>query len=946
MTHFFEKRDRWGHGRALWVLLAMVFVMPLACWSLKQIELKNDVENWLPADDPSAVVLRWYRDQFPVENRILVSWDDSSLNDPRLERFAERLEGAVGEDGIRRNGVKFVEHTSTPQDVLRRMVKYDVDPQEALRRLEGVLIGTGKLKVKLTEAGKRSEKRTKRSLVKLAKSKLGIELVIDEPAAEPFGPAEDTTGEGDQPDESDTDTDGEDAVDIQAILDELWRAHDFQVSWPAMHGDGEKLEQFRRLALSLTSRSTAAASGAERLVEDCFFAPGAPAAVSVTLSEAGTADRREAFRAIRQAAAEVGIDANTLRMAGRPVAGHQLNEEVKKAAWNRGASFTALHKRSSILFSCLVSVVLAFVMLRSVRLALLVLVVSFFTMLISVALVPATGGSMNMVLVVMPTLLLVLTMSAAIHVANYWKHAAYDDMQTAVVKAFEMAKVPCALASITTAIGLVSLTTSTLAPVRDFGLYAAVGCLISLLVVLFCLPALLQFWPAQRPSKSEVDRTGWQKLGGFLSRFSTRVTVSCLLLFAVCTYGLRYFRTETKVIRYFPDHSRVVQDYKFLEENLAGIIPVDTIVRFDQDAQDEINFFERMEVVRRIQDKMRQHPEISGTMSLADFQKLRTPPKQATGFRRLRYNKQAFETERKVKQEGSESHRFLRVASQPADLYKDGDQRLSKAGDELWRITAQVAIMSDRNYGDLTRDLDQIAQSELKMHAGAGHVVTGMVPIFLRTQQAVLESLIRSFGLAFGVIAVVMMVLLRNPAAGLIAMLPNLMPIGVIFGLISWSGWRVDIGTMITASVALGIAVDGTLHLLTWFRISIAQGKTRSEAVSQALGHCGPAMWQTSAAVGIGLAVLSSADLLLISRFGFLMAALIGTALLADIIFLPALLAGPLGRLIESTAPSPGPTSADAAQPELILSKPHLDKLDLHQQEAPAHSEHVLRVDD
>ncbi|MCA9039133.1 MAG: MMPL family transporter, partial [Planctomycetaceae bacterium] len=185
--------------------------------------------------------------------------------------------------------------------------------------------------------------------------------------------------------------------------------------------------------------------------------------------------------------------------------------------------------------------------------------------------------------------------------------------------------------------------------------------------------------------------------------------------------------------------------------------------------------------------------------------------------------------------------------------------------------------------------------------AEVGFKVTGMVPLFLRTQQAVLESLINSFGLAFLLIGGVMIILLKNPIAGLLTMLPNILPIGVVFGMISWYGMPVDIGTMITASVALGIAVDGTLHLLTWFREGIHAGKSRQESIVQALEHCGPAMWHTSAVVGVGLLMLAPADLLLVCRFGWLMAALVGAALLADIIFLPALLAGPLGALIERT---------------------------------------------
>ena len=130
-------------------------------------------------------------------------------------------------------------------------------------------------------------------------------------------------------------------------------------------------------------------------------------------------------------------------------------------------------------------------------------------------------------------------------------------------------------------------------------------------------------------------------------------------------------------------------------------------------------------------------------------------------------------------------------------------------------------------------------------------------------------------------------------------MLPNLMPVVLVFGLLSWMRLKVDIGTMITASVALGIAVDGTLHLLTWFQELVRRGMPVERAVGKALEHCGPAMWQTSAAVGLGMLALLPADLLLVSRFGWIMAALIFAALGADVIFLPALLGGLLGRLIQ-----------------------------------------------
>jgi uncharacterized protein len=398
-----------------------------------------------------------------------------------------------------------------------------------------------------------------------------------------------------------------------------------------------------------------------------------------------------------------------------------------------------------------------------------------------------------------------------------------------------------------------------------------------------------------------------------------------------------HFKTETKVIRYFPEHARLVTDTRAIEQSLGGVATIESVVRFSPQAQKELSFLQRMEIVREVQDRISEHPEISGTLSLADFQPVTpAPPADARTFQKITYNRRSSEVERRIKEEGETgAAAFLAVASAAADLDRPGDAGLNTAGDELWRITAQSAVASDSNYGRLTDDINTCVQSVVRMYPGASHVVTGTIPLFLRTQQAVLDSLIWSFALAFGLIAIVMMVLLRNPLAGLIAMLPNLLPVGVVFGVISWCGQHVDVGSMVTASVALGIAVDGTLHLLSWFRKGIAAGLTRQEAVMQALGHCGPAMWQTSAAVGIGLLMLAPADLLLVSRFGWLMASLIGTALVADVVFLPALLMGPLGALIQRSTPleeqTPAGIAVPAPEPERTEAgppRPHFDRIE------------------
>ncbi|MCG8648868.1 MAG: MMPL family transporter, partial [Pirellulales bacterium] len=191
-------------------------------------------------------------------------------------------------------------------------------------------------------------------------------------------------------------------------------------------------------------------------------------------------------------------------------------------------------------------------------------------------------------------------------------------------------------------------------------------------------------------------------------------------------------------------------------------------------------------------------------------------------------------------------------------------------------------------------------------------VYTGAIPIVYKAQRTLLSSLANSIGMAFVLIAAVMVMLL-NPgrlplsvfrpgnlgnglAAGMVSMIPNVFPVLLIFGLMCHWDIEIDIGTMMTASVAMGVAVDDTIHFLSWFRAHLDRGMDRVEAVIETYKRVGPAMTQTTIVGGLGLFVFALSTFTPTQRFGTLMLVLLAAALVGDLILLPALLAGPAGR--------------------------------------------------
>ncbi|MEM9367763.1 MAG: MMPL family transporter [Planctomycetota bacterium] len=211
-------------------------------------------------------------------------------------------------------------------------------------------------------------------------------------------------------------------------------------------------------------------------------------------------------------------------------------------------------------------------------------------------------------------------------------------------------------------------------------------------------------------------------------------------------------------------------------------------------------------------------------------------------------------------------------------------------------------------------------------------VYTGVVPVVYKAQRTLLGSLVESIGLAFVLIACVMIVLL-NPgafpfawlqpshlghglAAGMVSMVPNVFPVLLVFGVMGHLGFKVDIGTMMTASVAMGVAVDDTIHFLSWYRSFLESGADRKKSLIETYRRVGPAMTQTTIVGGLGLFVFALSTFTPTQRFGTLMLVLLAAALVGDLLLLPALLAGPLGRFFKprhATASSSRPTAHGAS---------------------------------
>ena len=242
-----------------------------------------------------------------------------------------------------------------------------------------------------------------------------------------------------------------------------------------------------------------------------------------------------------------------------------------------------------------------------------------------------------------------------------------------------------------------------------------------------------------------------------------------------------------------------------------------------------------------------------------------------------------------------------RLEAHRGELIKDA-YLAETPNQELWRISIRVAALQGIDYGvfidDIKHHVEPVVEAEQKEDGAGleGVTYTGLTPVVYMAERALLDGLVDSFFGAFAMIAAVMTVVFRSLRAGLFTMLPNVWPMALVFGTMSWLGIALDIGTMMTASVAMGVCVDDTVHFANWFRRARRLGLNQRDATVMAFENAAGAIYQSTVIVALGLVTFALSTFMPTRRFGILMCTLLACGLVADLVLTPAMLAGYLGR--------------------------------------------------
>ena len=506
------------------------------------------------------------------------------------------------------------------------------------------------------------------------------------------------------------------------------------------------------------------------------------------------------------------------------------------------------------------------------------------------------GEPISLGTLVLPSLLIVIGSSYATHVvARYYLEIESPTTPgEPVYGALQQAGLPVLVSAITTLIGFSALMVNPIQAVRSLGLYAVIGIAILFVLAMTLVPALILILPERRYRRQatggEGERGRLPKILAAVARLDIRrrrviFVVAGLLVLASLT-ALPRIEADTNFLSYFTADSPIVRSHEAINDRVAGALPFYVVLG----APDHPGAMLTMESLRRVRDLERftdSIPGVTRSISIVDYLDLLDRGLRSSGDVVLDDEgnpvdpasvKSFWEDPRRVDEvllfvkqnPGAFRSVITKDFSQTNILVRTRFQRSS----EIAAAVDQIRAFGEKNFPPDMQPL-----------------VTGNIVLLNGTTDDVVWGQVKSISVALIVIFIVMSLLFLSVKVGFIAMVPNVVPIVLFFGVLGWAHVTLNIATSIIAAIALGIAVDNTIHFMVRFNRELQLTYDQEGSLTTALRTIGRPIVYTSVALACGFLVMRLSEFVPVRNFGVLSAATMLAAMGTNLVLLPALLA-------------------------------------------------------
>lgn len=530
-----------------------------------------------------------------------------------------------------------------------------------------------------------------------------------------------------------------------------------------------------------------------------------------------------------------------------------------------------------------ITALLMFLFFKSFRVMMISLLVVIIGVIWSLGTISLLGFKLSALMGLIPPLIIVIGVPNCVFLLNKYhsEYKKHGNQIKALNRVIHKVGNATFMTNATTAMGFATFIFTQSAMLKEFGIVASINILSVFLLSLIIIPGMFSFInPPKERHVKHLERTWVGKfvhtLEGLVKNHRTATYIGAVMVVGLSLYGMTKVQSTGNIVDDLPKDDQIIKDLNFLEENFAGVMPLEILVSTKDSSR--VTKDKTLRKIEKLQGVLESYPEISRSLAITDA---------------VKFAKQAYYNGLPSKYSLISSYEKSFIAPYIRGNESDvGDvsQIFLDSTQYTTRISAQIADIGTIELDSLMSSLkpkvyEIFPRDEYKV------TLTGTSIVFLDGTDYLVKNLFISLAIAISVIAILMALLFSSARMVLISLIPNIIPLLFTAGLMGFFGIAIKPSTILVFSIAFGISVDDTIHFLSKYRQELkARSWDTSTCIINAVHETGVSMIYTSIILFFGFLVFTASNFGGTVALGMLVSVTLLVAMISNLVLLPSML--------------------------------------------------------
>ena len=564
---------------------------------------------------------------------------------------------------------------------------------------------------------------------------------------------------------------------------------------------------------------------------------------------------------------ETGID---IRIAGLPYVRTTTTTKVKQEL------------NMFLVLSLVISGVILFAFFRSFKAVVFPLIIIGVVVIWVLGTLALLDYKITILTGLIPPIIVVIGIPNSVYMLNKYhqEYLSHGDQMKALRRIIRKIGVVTLITNLTTAVGFAVLVSTKIKILMEFGIVAGLNIMATFVVSIIMIPAVFSLY--KPPSKKHLKHLDFKIMDKVLTlidhivhKFRPAVFLVTIAVVAISAIGLNRIQAVSYMVDDLPENSQVIKDLRFFEENFSGIMPLEVII--DTGSKKGVQNLRNLKKIDQLETYLSSIDFISQPVSVVSF---------AKAARQAFYN----QNERFYSLPNNRDLGFIMKYLSTGETEDLSKSFIDSTG-QFTRVSLKIADVGSVKLDSLISQVIRPEIDTLLQNTKMSANLTGTTLIFIKGNKFLIRNLLTSMVIAFFIIAVIMGLLFRNFKMIVISVIPNMIPLLITAGIMGYFGIHLKPSTALIFSIAFGISIDNSIHLLAKYRQELFINKFDvSKAISVSIRETGSSMIYTAIILFFGFIIFTLSEFGGTVSLGKLTAITLFVAMLTNVIVLPALI--------------------------------------------------------